>query len=100
MTDLKKTFEDNGSAFAVPVSPNTTPTTPDSIGMVGNSLLHNQYSNIGTPGNSPAAYTNFGASAIAYSTPNTSQLGEQSFSTQESSNRYENNMPAGAVGGV
>lgn len=100
MTDIKKSFEDNGSALAVPVSPNTNISIPDSISVVGNSLLHNQYSNIGTPGTNPPAYTNFGASAMAYSTPSTSELGEASQAQQEASNRYENNLPVGSVGGV
>jgi len=100
MTDIKKSFEDNGSALAVPVSPNTNISIPDSISVVGNSLLHNQYSNIGTPGTNPPAYTNFGASAMAYSTPSTSELGEASQAQQEPSNRYENNLPVGSVGGV
>ena len=97
---LKSRFENNGSTLAVPVSPNTNPSTPESIGVVGNSLLHNEYSNIGTPESNQPAYNNFGAGAIAYSTPNTSQLGEQAFGQQEPSNRYENNIPNGAVGGV
>ena len=93
---LKSKFETNGSTLAVPVSPNSSPSTPDNVSVVGNSLLHNEYSNIGTPENTPPAYTNFGASAIAYSTPSTSQLGEQSFTQQEQSNRYKNNLPDGA----
>jgi len=97
---LKNRFDTNGSSLAVPISPNPNPSTPDSIGVVGNSTLHNEYSNIGTPESNTAPYTNFGASAIAYSTPKTSQLGELAFGQQEPSNRYENNMPNGAVGGV
>ena len=93
---LKSKFETNGSTLAVPVSPNSSPSTPDNVSVVGNSLLHNEYSNIGTPENTPPAYTNFGASAIAYSTPSTSQLGEQSFGQQSPSNRYKNNLPSGA----
>ena len=100
MADLKQQFETNGSTLAVPISPNSSPTTPDNVSVQGNSLLHNEYSNIGTPGTTPPAYTNFGASAIAYTTPSTSQLGEQAFGQQEPSNRYANNTPAGAVGGV
>ena len=100
MADLQKQFETGGSTLAVPVSPNSSPSTPDNISVQGNSLLHNEYSNIGTPETSPPAYTNFGASAIAYSTPTTSQLGEQAFGQQEQSNRYANNIPDGAIGGV
>ena len=97
---IKSKFEAEGSSLAVPISPNTNISVPESISTVGASDLHNEYSNIGTPGNNPPAYTNFGASAIAYSTPKTSQLGESAFATQEPSNRYENNIPAGAIGGV
>ena len=93
---IKNKFDTNGSSLAVPISPNPNPSTPDSIGVVGNSTLHNEYSNIGTPESNTAPYTNFGASAIAYSTPLTSQLGEQSFTQQEQSNRYKNNLPDGA----
>ena len=100
MADLKQQFETNGSTLAVPVSPNSSPSTPDNVSVVGNSLLHNEYSNVGTPETAVPAYTNFGASAIAYSTPSTSQLGEQAFGQQEPTNRYANNIPAGAVGGV
>ena len=99
MPDIKKQFETNGSTLAVPVSP-ASPSTPDNVSIVGNSLLHNEYSNVGTPETAAPAYTNFGASAIAYSTPSTSELGEQAFGQQEPSNRYANNIPAGAVGGV
>ena len=100
MPDIKQQFETNGSTLAVPVSPNSSPSTPDNVSIVGNSLLHNEYSNVGTPETATPAYTNFGASAIAYSTPSTSELGEQAFGQQEPSNRYANNIPAGAVGGV
>ncbi len=93
---LKNRFDTNGSSLAVPISPNPNPSTPDSIGVVGNSTLHNEYSNISTPESNTAPYTNFGASAIAYSTPKTSQLGEQAFGQQEQSNRYKNNLPAGS----
>ena len=93
---LKNKFETNGSTLAVPVSPNSSPSTPDNVSVVGNSLLHNEYSNIGTPENTTPAYTNFGASAMAYSTPSTSQLGEQSFGQQDPTNRYKNNLPSGA----
>jgi hypothetical protein len=100
MTDLNKLFKENGSAFGVPVSPNENVSVPDSISVQGESLLHNEYSNIGTPKKSPPAYTNFGAAAIAYSTPSTSELGEASQTHQEPSNRYSNNIPDGAIGGV
>tara|TARA_R110001592_G_scaffold104597_2_gene294244 strand:+ start:3671 stop:3976 length:306 start_codon:yes stop_codon:yes gene_type:complete len=93
---LKNKFETNGSSLAVPISPNSSPSTSDEVSVVGNSELHNEYSNIGTPESNPPAYTNFGASAIAYSTPSTSQLGERSFGQQEQSNRYKNNLPAGS----
>ena len=96
MPDIKQQFETNGSTLAVPVSPNSSPSTPDNVSIVGNSLLHNEYSNVGTPETATPAYTNFGASAIAYSTPSTSQLGERSFGQQEQSNRYKNNLPAGS----
>ena len=86
MADLQKQFETGGSTLAVPVSPNSSPSTPDNISVVGNSLLHNEYSNVGTPETSPPAYT--------------SQLGEQAFGQQEQSNRYANNIPDGAIGGV
>ena len=92
---LKSKFETNGSPLAVPGSP-SNPSTSDKVSVVGNSELHNEYSNIGTPENNPPAYTNFGVSAIAYSTPSTSQLGEKSFAQQEQSNRYKNNLPAGS----
>ena len=96
---IQQKFDTDGSPLAVPVSP-ANGVTPDSVSIVGNSSLHNEYSNIGTPGSTPPAYTNFGASAIAYSTPSTSELGEASQTHQEPSNRYENNIPAGAIGGV
>ena len=92
---IQKMFDTNGSPLGVPVSP-ASPQAPDAISVVGNSLLHNEYSNIGTPESNTTPYTNFGASAIAYSTPSTSQLGEQSFAQQEPSNRYKNNLPNGA----
>ena len=47
---LKDKFDANGSPLAVPVSPNPNPTTDPAINVQGNSLLHNQYSNIGDPG--------------------------------------------------
>ena len=53
----------------------------------------------GTPNVDPW-FSNFGASAIAYSTPSTSELGEASQTHQEPSNRYANNIPDGAIGGV
>ena len=42
MADLKQQFETNGSTLAVPVSPNSSPKTPDNVSVQGNSLLHNQ----------------------------------------------------------
>jgi hypothetical protein len=45
---LEQMFDQNGSPLAVPVSP-ANGVTPDSVSIVGNALLHNQYSNIGNP---------------------------------------------------
>ena len=92
---IQNQFDNNGSKYGVPVSP-ANGVTPDSVSIVGNSLLHNQYSNIGTPNLSPPAYTNMGAGASGYSTPSTSQLGEQTQAYQEPVNRYINNLPAGS----
>ena len=39
-----------------------------------------------------------GAGASGYSTPSTSQLGEQTQAYQEPVNRYSNNLPDGAAG--
>ena len=96
MADLKKQFETDGSSLAVPVSPNSSPSTPDNVSIVGNSTLHNEYSNIGTPENNAPAYTNFGAGSIGYSTPETSRQGLASEKYQRKVNRYRNNLPPGA----
>ena len=45
---IEKMFKTDGSALGVPVSP-ASPQAPDAVSVVGNSLLHNQYSNIGDP---------------------------------------------------
>jgi len=92
---LEQMFDKNGSPLAVPVSP-ANGVTPDSVSIVGNSLLHNEYSNIGNPDKSNPAYTNFGAGATGYSTPPTSQQGLASEQHQKPVNRYENNLPPGA----
>jgi hypothetical protein len=52
-------FDANGSPLAVPVSP-ADGVTPDSVSIQGNSLLHNQYSNIGDPNLTEPAYNNIG----------------------------------------
>ena len=97
--DLFSKFKNQGSTLGVPISPNTNQTALGNTQTV-NSDLHNEYSNIGTPATTPPAYTNFGAAAIAYSTPKTSELGEATQAYQEPTNRYANNIPAGAIGGV
>ena len=94
---IQNQFDTNGSPLAVPVSP-TDGVTPDSVSIVGNSLLHNQYSNIGDPNLNTPAYTNFGAGAIGYSNPNPSGLGQQTQAYQAPENRYANNLPEGAAG--
>ena len=96
---IKNKFDTNGSSLAVPISPSNG-VTPDSVSVVGNSLLHNQYSNIGDPNLNTPAYTNFGAGAMGYSNPNTSELGKQTQAYQEPENRYANNLPDGAAGGI
>ena len=96
MADLQKQFETGGSTLAVPVSPNSSPSTPDNISVVGNSLLHNEYSNIGTPESNAPAYNNFGAGSIGYATPETSRQGLASEKYQRKVNRYRNNLPPGA----
>tara|TARA_R110000803_G_scaffold148042_1_gene213445 strand:- start:603 stop:899 length:297 start_codon:yes stop_codon:yes gene_type:complete len=92
---IQNQFDNNGSSLAVPVSPSSG-VTPDSVSVVGNSLLHNQYSNIGDPNISTPAYTNFGAGTMGYTTPQTSQLGEQTHAYQKPENRYINNLPEGS----
>ena len=94
---IQKMFDTNGSPLGVPVSP-ASPQAPDAVSIVGNSLLHNQYSNIGDPSLSNPAYDNFGAGAMGYTNPSTPQLGEQTQAYQEPVNRYSNNLPEGAAG--
>ena len=40
--------------------------------------------------------SNLAAGATGYSTPSTSQLGEQTQAYQQPVNRYQNNLPAGS----
>jgi len=91
---IKNQFDTNGSPLAVPVSP-ANGVTPDSVSIQGNSLLHNQYSNIGDPNLNVPAYTNFGAGAMGYANPSTSQLGIQTQAYQEPVNRYSATAPEG-----
>ena len=93
---VKKMFDQDGSRLAVPISPNANPSTDPSINVQGNSLLHNQYSNIGDPSLTNSPYTNMGAAATSYSLPSTSQLGESSLAYQGETNRYRNNSPEGS----
>lgn len=90
---VKKMFDQGGSRLAVPISPNANPSTDPAINVQGNSLLHNQYSNIGDPSLTRSPYTNLGAAATSYSLPSTSQLGESAFAYQGPTNRYSNNAP-------
>jgi|TARA_R110000782_G_scaffold250857_1_gene338313 hypothetical protein len=90
---ILKSFDTNGSTLGVPISPNANPSTDPSINVQGNSLLHNQYSNIGDPSLTRSPYTNLGAAATSYSLPSTSQLGESAFAYQGPTNRYSNNAP-------
>jgi len=94
-SSIENDFNTRGSIYGVPVSPSSG-FTPDSVSIVGNSLLHNQYSNIGNPNTSTPAYTNFNAGTIGYKTPPTSQLGKQTQAYQDPTNRYQNNLPAGS----
>ena len=80
----------------VEISPNANPSTDPSINVQGNSLLHNQYSNIGDPSLTNSPYTNMGAAATSYSLPSTSQLGESALAYQGETNRYRNNSPEGS----
>lgn len=91
---IKKQFDTNGSPLAVPVSP-ANGVTPEAVSIVGNSKLHNQYSNIGDPELNKPAYTNFGAGAMGYTNPSTSQLGESTEAYQKPVNRYKSNAPEG-----
>ena len=85
-------FDANGSPLAVPVSP-ADGVTPDAVSIQGNSLLHNQYSNIGDPTLTEPAYNNMGAAAMGYSNPSPSQLGQTANVYQGETNRYKNNAP-------
>ena len=89
---IKNNFDANGSSLAVPVSP-ADGVTPEAVSIVGNSRLHNQYSNIGDPELKNPAYTNFGAGALGYSNPSTSQLGEATQAYLEEGNRYKATHP-------
>ena len=93
---ILKSFDTNGSTLGVPISPNANPITDPSINVQGNSLLHNQYSNIGDPSLTNSPYTNMGAAATSYSLPSTSQLGESAQAYQGETNRYRNNLPEGS----
>tara|TARA_B100000780_G_C20962441_1_gene384182 strand:+ start:473 stop:790 length:318 start_codon:yes stop_codon:yes gene_type:complete len=90
---VKSMFDTNGSRLAVPVSPNPNPTTDPSINIQGNSLLHNQYSNIGNPVITTSPYTNAGLAQAGYTPPNPSALGQRSEVYQGQTNRYSNNAP-------
>jgi len=85
-------FDANGSPLAVPVSP-ADGVTPDAVSIQGNSLLHNQYSNIGDPNLTEPAYNNIGVAVTGYSLPSTSQLGKTANVYQGETNRYKNNAP-------
>jgi len=89
---LLNKFDSNGSPLAVPVSP-ADGVTPDAVSIVGNSLLHNQYSNIGDPTLTEPAYNNIGVAVTGYSLPATSQLGQTANVYQGETNRYKNNAP-------
>ena len=54
---IENMFNSNGSNLGVPVSPNSNPLTDPAVNIVGNSKLHNQYSNIGDPNLQNPAYT-------------------------------------------
>tara|TARA_R110000796_G_scaffold4716_4_gene18017 strand:- start:2228 stop:2530 length:303 start_codon:yes stop_codon:yes gene_type:complete len=90
---VKKMFDQGGSRLAVPVSPNPNPSTDPAISVQGNSLLHNQYSNIGDPNITNSPYTNLGVAATGYNVPKTSKLGESAQAYQGQTNRYSNNAP-------
>ncbi len=89
---IKNMFDANGSPLAVPVSP-ADGVTPDAVSIQGNSLLHNQYSNIGDPTLTEPAYNNIGVAVTGYSLPSTSQLGQAGNTYQGETNRYINNAP-------
>ena len=92
---IRNSFDTNGSRLAVPVSP-ADGTINNDISMQGKSRLHNEYSNIGDPSKQRPAYNNMGSSAMGYSTPSTSLLGKEAQAWQGKTNRYSNNLPAGA----
>ena len=85
-------FDTNGSPLAVPVSP-ADGVTPDAVSIQGNSLLHNQYSNIGDPSLTEPAYNNIGRAVTGYSLPSISQAGQAANTYQGETNRYKNNAP-------
>ncbi len=91
---LLNKFDSNGSPLGVPVSP-ADGTINDDISVQGQSLLHNQYSNIGDPNITSPAYNNMGAAAMGYTNPNPSALGQRTQLYQEPSTRYKNNAPEG-----
>ena len=92
---LKSLFDNSGSPMAVPPSPPGESVTPESVSIIGNSKLHNQYSNINDPNIQLPAYTNFGAASIAYINPQTSQFG-LSADGYQLNNKYKDNPPAGS----
>ena len=91
---ILKMFDADGSRLGVPVSP-ADGTINDDISVQGQSLLHNQYSNIGDPNITSPAYNNMGAAAMGYTNPNPSALGQRTQLYQEPSTRYKNNAPEG-----
>lgn len=91
---IKTQFETEGSTYGVPPSP-ADGTTPEAVSQIGFSRLHNQYSNLGDPMISMPAYTNFGASTISYTNPQTSLFGLTANSYQQNS-KYRDNLPAGS----
>ena len=92
---IKKMFDESGSPLAVPASPNPNPITDPAIGIEGESLLHNQYSNIGDPVITQSPYTNAGLAQAGYTPPQPSMLGQSANLYQSETNRYSNNAPEG-----
>ena len=92
---IKKMFDESGSPLAVPASPNPNPITDPAIGIEGESLLHNQYSNIGDPVITQSPYTNAGLAQAGYTPPQPSTLGQSANLYQNETNRYSNNAPEG-----
>ena len=92
---ILKSYDAEGSRYAVPVSP-ADGTINNDISMQGKSLLHREYSNIGDPNITRPAYNNFGAAALGYSNPSPSTLGQEAQAWQGKTNRYENNLPEGS----